>query len=439
MRRERFLVVGAGGVSGAAIARLFRRFGVRFQLSDLFPSEQIRQLVCELELDERDVLLGPHALTQLEAVTQIVTAPGVPRSTALLTAAEERGVPVWCDFDLLYPLFADKQIAAITGTDGKTTTTQLLGHLLESTQPTLVAGNTGTPLSAVYDSLLESDVVVLELSSFMLEQLKRFRASVSTVLNIAEDHVDRYATLEEYAEAKRNIVRFARAGDAFIQNVDDPIIRNWNLTDLRIRTASLQSVADYWLDGTGLRLQADRLERSYLQLQGQHLCFDALVAAAMAIELGVDPKLVASRLVSFAGVAHRFEFVTEWRGVHVFDDSKATSFHAVVHALQSLAERRVVLILGGRDKMLDPRPLRQFARQLRAVVGYGEAGRRLLQDFDAIPTAYEELFDEAVRVACRAARSGDVLLLSPGCTSFDQHRDYRERGERFRFLARRHL
>lgn len=438
-RREHFLVVGAGGVSGAGIARLFRRMGVPFKISDALPSDDIRQLAFELELEPGAVLVGPQEVTQLEAVTQIVTAPGVPRSSDLLRAAKERGIPVWCDFDLLYPLYAHKQIAAITGTDGKTTTTQLLGHLLSDAKSTLVAGNTGTPISAVYDALFESEAVVFELSSFMLEDLKRFRANVSTVLNVAQDHVDRYIDLREYAEAKSNIVRYAQADDVFLHNIDDPTLRDWRFTDVRLRTVSARTAANYCLNGTDLRLGSEHLTTSCLQLRGQHLYFDAMVAAAMAIELGIDVSSVISRLQSFVGVPHRFEFVAQCGRVDLIDDSKATTVHAVVRALESLAQRQMVLILGGRDKMLDPGPLRRFASQLRAIVGYGEAGRRMLEYCDGVPTHFEQAFDDAVRVACRAAQAGDVLLLSPGCTSFDQHRDYRERGERFRCLAKDYL
>jgi len=439
LRREQFLLVGIGGVTGAAVARLFRRMGVPFRVSDSLATAEIARLVLELGIPEEDAFIGFQLPEQLEHITQVLVSPGVPRSLHLLEVARTRKIPVWCDFDLLYPLFAHKTIAAITGTDGKTTTTTLLGHLLESSRSLVVAGNTNMPLCAAYDELLDRDVIVLELSSFMLEDLRQFRSNVATVLNIAEDHVDRYPNLLEYAAAKRNIVRYARPGDVFVQNMDDPVVSDWLLPTLAVRTVSLTKHAHFYLDGSALCFGSHRLATGRLQVRGQHLLCDVLVALAMAIEIGLDPEEARSRLESFQGVPHRFEFVAQYKGVDVIDDSKATSVHAVARGLENFTDRKVVLLLGGRDKMLDAHPLRRFAPQLVAVVGYGEAGPRLLAQLGLKESYHVHRFDEAVRVACQLVRPGDALLLSPACTSFDQHRDYQERGEQFRQLAQLYL
>ena len=435
LRQERFLVVGVGGITGASAARLLRRMGVPVRVSDAVPHDTATTLVSELGLRTREVFFGPQQPSQLDGITQVLVSPGVPRSLPLLQAAKERCVPIWCDYDLFYPLYADRRIAAITGTDGKTTTTSLVGHLLRPSHSVVVLGNIGTPLCAAYDEVLQSDVVVLELSSFMLEELKQFRADVATVLNVAEDHVDRYPSRFEYAETKRNIVRHALPGDVFVRNLDDPCVSSWALPGLDVRTVSLTSPADFYLDQAELCMPNGRLPINQLRIRGQHLVGNVQVALAMAMALGVAPEIACSRVTTFAGVPHRFEFVGQWSGVEVMDDSKATSMNAVARALESLSNRRTVLILGGRDKHLDPSPLSRFSQQMRAVVGYGEAGRRLLAPFEASLCRYERDFDDAVRVACQAVQAGDVLLLSPACTSFDQHRDYEERGQRFRQLA----
>lgn len=435
LRRERFLVVGVGGLTGSAAARLFSRFGVPFRVSDAVESSETRQLIAELGLQDRDVHVGPQRPMQLEGITQVLLSPGVPRTLPLLIAAQTRHIPIWCDYDLLYPLYADKWIAAVTGTDGKTTTTSLLTHLLRPTHPVVLAGNNDTPLCASYDGLLGARAVVLELSSFMLEDLKRFRANVATVLNVAEDHIDRYRTLSQYADVKRCIVRYARSSDAFVRNLDDRIVAAWELPSMIVRSFSLQRKADAYLDGSELRLDDARLDSRRLQLQGRHLFADALVALTMAREAGVSTEAAFAGLENYRGVPHRFELVGSWGGVDVIDDSKATSVQAVVHALESLSGRTVVLILGGRDKMLDPRPVLQFAARLRAIVGYGEAGPRLLSLLGGTALHYRDEFGDAVRLACGIARPLDALLLSPACTSFDQHQDYRARAAQFRWLS----
>jgi UDP-N-acetylmuramoylalanine--D-glutamate ligase len=250
LRREQFLVVGVGGITGASAARLLRRMGVPVAVSDAVANDAATALVSELGLRTREVFFGPQLPSQLDGISQVLISPGVPRSLPLLQAAKERGIPIWCDYDLLYPLYADRRIAAITGTDGKTTTTSLVGHLLRPSHSVVVLGNIGTPLCAAYDDLLQSDVVVLELSSFMLEELKQFRANVATVLNIAEDHVDRYPTPIEYAEAKRNIVRHAHPGDVFVKNLDDPCVSSWALPGPR-RSNGLAHVSCRLLPGSG--------------------------------------------------------------------------------------------------------------------------------------------------------------------------------------------
>lgn len=435
LRRERFLVVGLGA-TGLAAARLFSRMGVPFAISDTASRETIAHRLEGIARVEAHA--GPQSAAQLAGITAVLLSPGVARSNPLIVAARARGLPVWSDYDLFYPLFAEKKIAAITGTDGKTTTTTLLAHISRDDARVVVAGNMGTPVSAVYDEILACDVLVLELSSFMLEEVRRFRANVSTVLNVAEDHVDRYPTLDAYEAAKRAILIHARRTDVFVQNLDDPRIASWSIGALERRTVSLRNGrADARLVDGRLRLGAASIEADRLRIRGLHHRANALVAAAMAVELGVDPDAALARATTFPGVPHRFEHVGRAGDVDLVDDSKATSVQAVLRALESLSERRVVLILGGRDKMLDPTPLLVASGTLRAVVGYGEAGPRLLEALrPAVRGVYVERFAEAVARACAMTEPGDVLLLSPACTSFDQHTDYAARGAEFRKVAR---
>lgn len=440
-RRERFLVVGLGELTGYSFAMLLARMGVTFKVSDCASLEELKPRLDRLNLRDSEVYAGPQDARQLEGITQILLSPGVPRNIALIRVAEERGIPVWSDYDFLYPIYSHKRIAAVTGTDGKTTTTALLGHLLRPSWSVVVAGNIGVPLAAVYDELLDCDAVVLELSSFMLERVTRFRADVSTVLNLAEDHVERYSTIERYWEAKRNILRCARHTDTFVRCLDDDRISRWDLSNVRLRTVAYRNGdsarADARVLPGALEVLGERLPLHSLAVRGAHLVEDVLVATLMASVVGVPTSAALRRATSFAGVPHRFESVGHIGRVEVIDDSKATSAHAAMRALESLGDRQTVLIIGGQDKHLSAAPLLAHEYHLRAVVGYGQAGERLLSGFTHVPTHYRHSFADAVTVACACTKDDDVLLLSPMCTSFDQHRDYRERGEEFRGLARR--
>ncbi|MFO0590667.1 MAG: UDP-N-acetylmuramoyl-L-alanine--D-glutamate ligase [Polyangiaceae bacterium] len=496
LRRERFLVVGFSERTGMHAGRLFARMGVPFAVSDSASMEVLAPRVEALRIERRsedgngpppfaneverrerfgrgglreakaggghraaiskrslgvpDVFAGPQTSAQLDGITAVLLSPGVPRSIPLLVEARARGIPIWSDYDLLHPIYAHKRVAAITGTDGKTTTTMLVAHMLREDARVVVAGNMGTPITALYDEIRACDALVLELSSFMLEEVRRFHAGVSTVLNVAEDHVDRYASLDEYEATKRAILKHARRPDVFVQNLDDPKIAGWPVDHVDVRAVSSRGAAprdaagrgcDAWFEDGRLHVGGASIDADRLRIRGIHHRSNALVAASMAVALGVDPEAALERATTFPGVPHRFEHVGRAGGVDLVDDSKATSVHAVQRALESLADRRVVLILGGRDKMLDPTPLGRVTGPLRAVVGYGEAGPRLLKAFpEGGPAlAYVERFADAVERACRLTEPGDVLLLSPACTSFDQHTDYAERGAEFREVARRTL
>jgi UDP-N-acetylmuramoylalanine--D-glutamate ligase len=440
LRRERFLIVGCSERTGAHAARLLARMSVPFAVSDSADRDAIAPRLEGLERADHDLFCGPQHPSQLDGMTQVLLSPGIPRSIPLLVEAQSRGVPIWSDYDLLYPLYAHKRVAAITGTDGKTTTTALLAHILAADRRVLVAGNMGTAITARFDEVGDAETIVFELSSFMLEDVKRFRADVATVLNVAEDHVDRYSSFAAYEVTKRAVIRHARRPDLFIRNLDDDRIARWPLSGIDVRTVSMaRADADAHLEGDELCVGGSRLPVGRLAIRGRHHQSNVLVAASMALALGIDPNVALERVATFPGVRCRFEHVATAGGVDIIDDSKATSVQAVRCALESLADRSVVLVVGGRDKMLDPTPLRVHRDHLRAVVGYGEAGRRLLGAIGHPSGAYVEDFSAAVQTACDRARPGDVLLLSPACTSFDQHRDYEERGNVFRAVARERL
>lgn len=432
LRAAPVLIVGFTERTGLATARLLEAQGVPYRISDLRPREALASLLAGLRVSPADVLTGPQGTEQLAGIGRILLSPGVPRAIPLVREAEARGIPVWGDLDLLYPALRRARVVAITGTDGKTTTTTLMGRILERVGRTVVAGNVGIPVAARYDEILGADFVVLEVSSFMAERLDRFRPDAAAVLNLAEDHVDRYPSMDAYAAAKLNLVANCTADDVVVLNRDDPRLATFHPARARVRHFSR---TDGVLGAGGLHLGGRLLPLADYPLAADHRVDCVLAGLALADELGVPAGEVLEAVRTFPGVRHRYERVGTFGRVAVINDSKATTMHAVEAAVRSSGPS-VVLILGGRAKDLDPRGLRALADRLRLVVCYGEAGPRLRAQLDLPPTAEIFPFDDAVRAAWAACRPGDTLLLSPGCTSWDQFETYEQRGDRFLELVR---
>lgn len=436
LRRDTFLIVGFSPLTGFAAAQLLERKGVRYKISDCASRSAIAPLLARLRVAEDDVFSGSQDPGQLQGITKVLLSPGVPRSIPLIAEALRRGIPVWTDIDFLYPFAAHKRFIAITGTDGKTTTTALTGELLRSVGPVVVAGNIGVPVLAAYDEILAANWVVLELSSFMLEELACFRPNLGALLNIGEDHVDRYPSLREYAEAKFNLVKHCGTENILVKNADDPILANFSPKNVSIRTFSKSdpSADSFYRDGM-LHVLGWTFPRSECLLAGQQNTGNILVACTLAKEAGASPEAMAAVLRSFRGLPHRMEHVGCFGGIDVYNDSKATTVHAVDAALRNFPAN-VVLILGGRDKGLDFSGLRVHAPRLRRLIGYGECGEKLLGVLGLDNALYAYPFEEAVRLGAESCRPGDVLLLSPGCVSWDQYPNYEVRGEIFKRVAR---
>jgi len=437
LRDDNFLVVGFTERTGFSVAALLEAHGLRYRISEIRPRDELRPLLARLRIADHDVLCGPQTPDQLAGITRIVLSPGVPRTIPLVVEAERRGIPVLGDIDFLYPFLRHKTLVGITGTDGKTTTASLTAEILAAGGSTVLAGNVGVPVAARLDEILACDFVVLELSSFMLERLHQFRPTFSTILNIAQDHVDRYASFAEYVEAKRNIVRHCTADDLFVCNLDDPVVAAAVPAHLRVRTFSASGRrADYgYADGT-FSFRGHPLRYSDCLLRGVHNVENILAAAAIACEAGLDPEVVAAAVKRFRPLPHRFEHVGRFGGVDVYDDSKATTVHAVEAALRSLAGN-VVLIVGGREKNLDVSPLRSHEAKIKLLMCYGEAGPRIQGTVRHPRSENVFRFEEAVERALDACAPGDVLLLSPACTSWDQFSSYEVRGAVFQKIVRK--
>ena len=361
----------------------------------------------------------------MAGVTALVKSPGAPGGHPLVVAARGAGVPVWSEVELGYRLI-ESPIIGITGTNGKTTTTELVGAMLQAGNvPVEVAGNVGRPLCDLAGRIGPETWIACELSSFQLEDIDRFRARIGVFLQITPDHLDRHGSMDEYLRAKLRLFENQTAEDTAILNADDPILRD----------------ADIPGDGRRVwfgRDQSDRIDWEHASIRGDHNLENALAAAAASEVVGVPRAARDRALRSFTPPAHRLQVVAVRDGVSFVDDSKATNPEAVIKALTAY-EDGIRLILGGSLKG------GSFASLATAVASgpvvsvdvYGEAGAEIAEALAAasVPHRRHTRFDAAVAAAAAGARAGDVVLLSPGCASFDQFRDYAERGDAFARLA----
>jgi len=442
VRGKRVTVVGAAR-SGVAAAELLVRRGAAVTLSDV-----------RARLDEEDRLLAAGVILELGGHTSstfvdadlIVTSPGVPYRHPLLEAARQAGVPVMGELELASRWLRGR-IVAITGTKGKSTTTTLTGRMLEAGgHRVLVGGNIGHALSAQVDDSTEDTIHVIEASSFQLEAADTFHPWIAVLLNFTPDHLDRHATVDEYAEAKTRIFAQQGSDDWAVLNADDP-------TTLAMANAARARRLLFSMRGElseGIALDGDAIVRrhngereplvplSSIRLIGRHLVADVLAAAAVAWLAGVDGATMTRVVEGFSGLEHALEPVAEVGGVRFVNDSKATNIEAAKRAIESF-DRGVVVILGGRFKGGDFRDLLEPLESRGAtVVSIGES-RPLISEALAGRIAVHEAADmsAAVRTAFASASPGQTVVLAPACASFDMFRDYAERGQAFKREVRR--
>ena len=364
------------------------------------------------------MVLGADDPAPLAAVDLLVKSPGIPSDAALVTAARERGVPIWSEVELGFRLFANP-VLGVTGTNGKTTTSELLGAIFRAARrPVEVAGNVGRPLTALDGRLPDEAWIVCELSSFQLEDIHEFRPRVGVLLNLAPDHLDRHGTVEAYTEAKLRLFENQTAADAAVVPRGFPPV-----------------------PGGGQRIEfraEDDLPAEPL-IPGHHNRENAAAATAAARAAGIGDAAVAEALRTFPGVAHRLELVRELRGVRFVNDSKATNPDAAERALTSYPPGKVRVILGGSRKGSSYEALARRAREtdVRRAYLVGEAALEIAAALREAGVPFLECGDleTAVARASADAEAGDVVLLSPACASFDQFRDFEDRGERFRALV----
>ncbi len=443
LKGKKTLVVGLAR-TGVALARFLAVKGALVTVTDQAPAAELAEQRWDIQGFGITEELGVPQPSNTAEYDLILLSPGVPPEAPWLEEARRRGVPIWGELELASHFISIPTIA-VSGTNGKTTTTILVGKFLEGSgfRP-LVGGNIGTPLISLLSRQHEADFLVLEVSSFQLDTAPHFHPWAAALLNITPDHLDRYPDYESYAASKAAMFRSQTAEDLKVLNADDPLVRNLNHGPQRVYRFSTRERLSLgaWLENGDIRVklssgQEERFPLQHIFLPGNHNLENVMAALLLALDAGASPAACREVLGHFQVLPHRLEWVTRINSVDFYDDSKGTNVGAVARSL-AFFDQPVILIAGGRDKDSDFSALSPLIRQkVKALVLVGETKEHLARVWDGLaPIHLAADFPDAVARAWKLACPGDVVLLSPACASFDMFRDYAHRGETFQRLVR---
>lgn len=441
---KKVLILGAGR-SGIASARFLARRGSIVALNDRKPIDEWSEEASSLKDDGVGLIPGDVPMWLLDQLDLVVVSPGVPTGSIPIRYADRAGAEIIGEVELAFR-FMRGRFVAITGSNGKTTTTTLVGELLKGAGlPVQVGGNIGTPLISLVESSTEDGWTVAELSSFQLETTVDFHPAVAVVLNVTPNHMDRYELFTDYAAAKHRIFLRQTAEDVAILNADDPIVSSWS-SGLRAHVVEC-SVHKELDEGLFLRGGNDivsrtehgeriLMHRDEMILKGMHNVENVLAAIAAGLACGADPESMRETIRAFKPVEHRLEYVSEIKGVKFYNDSKATSVDATLKALEAFSQEsgKVVLILGGRGKRAPYAPLGPIIREkVSEIVLIGEDADTIEAELGSLTRTgrASDMFD-AVHAGFEAANAGDVVLLAPACASFDMFKSFEHRGDVFK-------
>jgi UDP-N-acetylmuramoylalanine--D-glutamate ligase len=439
LRGKKFLVIGLAR-TGLECARFLAGRGAQVAVSDLRAASELEEELRSLAGLPIRFFHGAEKLHWLDGIDCVIPSPGAPMENPLLREARARKIAVFSEIELAYRFFS-APLVAITGTNGKSTTTTLIGAMMQASgRKVFTGGNLGTPFIGAASG--EWDWGVLEISSFQLEWIERFAPRIAALLNVTEDHLDRYASFEDYRRAKERIFEAQNPTDFAVLNRDDPLV--WRLAErLKAKVVSFGFAevsegvfaagdALVWRD----RLKEETFPLARVKIQGMHNVENMMAAISAAKLAGLAREPIQETLESFSGLEHRLEFVRERNGVGYYNDSKGTNVGAVVKSLAGFSTP-VILLAGGVDKGGDYGPLEEgVKRSVRRLVLFGAAKSVIAAALGHLTeTVIVENLADAVREAAAAARPGDVVLLSPACSSFDQFQNYAERGKVFKALV----
>lgn len=442
---KKVLVFGSG-ISGIGAVKLLEKHGAGVVLYD--GNDKLKKEVIAAKLpegSEAEIVIGTFPEELLERIDLTILSPGVPTDLPLIGRMKERGIPVTGEVELAYE-FGKGDVLAITGTNGKTTTTTLLGEIMSAYQDEVfVVGNIGNPYTIAAVKMTDKSVAVAEMSSFQLETVTAFRPKVSAILNFTPDHLNRHHTMENYVNAKKNIAKNQTAEDFCILNYEDALTREFGE---KVSAKVLYFSSRRKIE-RGVYLDNGNIICTYpsetlicnvdeLKLLGVHNYENYMAAIAMAAVYGVPADTIRKSVKAFKGVEHRIEYVTEVRGVAYYNDSKGTNPDAAIKGIQAM-NRPTVLIGGGYDKGSDyTQWINSFDGKVRKLILLGQTKEKIAEDAEKCgfnDYVLVDTFEEAVLLAAETARSGDAVLLSPACASWGMFPNYEVRGEKFKEIV----
>ena len=444
LKGQRILVIGLGK-TGIASVRFLMGQGARVIATDAKPQAELKDAVREFGSLSADLEFCEYNTDILSRVDMIVPSPGVPPANIMLAEALKRKMPILSELELAYR-FLKPPLIAITGTNGKTTTTTLIGHILaREGKRVFVGGNIGNPLIGYLEGKQDDDYAVVEVSSFQLQWIQSFHPFVSILLNTTCDHVDYHGSFEAYRATKERIFENQKDADLAILNADEPrsfLLEKNMAAKVQFFSTKMEVKKGIFLkDRTLVHYTAEGSREEYpldmIKIPGLHNVENVMAAMMAARYCGCAHAGIISAVADFKGIPHRIEFTEEKNGVAFYDDSKGTNVGAVARALETFS-RPIILLMGGRDKEGDFGTLSPLLKsKVKELVLFGEARNKIYDLIgNAVKTSKTTTLKEATELAHRHARAGDVVLLSPGCASFDEFSNYKERGRFFKDVVK---
>lgn len=439
---KKVLVVGLAR-SGMAAIKVLHKLGADIILSERKPAEELKELAT---LKELGVTIVDQSMEVFDQHYDLcVKNPGVPYRSPFMEALAQHGVPVITEIELAFQVAKPQHYIAITGTNGKTTTTTLVYEILNAAFPgkAHLCGNIGIPLCEIVmeEGLMEESdhYIALEISNYQLVNIDRFRPDVATIINLTPDHVDFMGSLEAYYKSKTEVYRNMKPEDTFILNGDDPVLAEYvekYPVPATVKSFSLDNTDtdNYVKDGQLFVGDEPVLPLTSIRLPGKHNLQNVMIAVSVAKVLGISNETIQEVVEGFTGVEHRIEFVRELDGVRYYNDSKGTNTDATVTALKAF-DKGVILLLGGFEKGLPMDDVKAHLGCVKKVIGFGACGPRLVADTVGDDGIVVTTLDEAVAEAVKIAEPGDTVLLSPTTSSFDQYTCFEERGDHFKKLV----
>lgn len=444
LNNKTVLLVGLAKTGVSTIKKL-DKLGAKIIVNDIKSKDQLKDIIKQIEnLDSVEYILGHH-LEDISNIDLTIVSPGVPLDLPFIKKLQSENINIIGEVELAYKLSKNPTFVGITGTNGKTTTTSLVGEIFKkASKDSYIVGNIGNPVIDTVDLTDENSFLITELSSFQLESIEDFKPRVSTIINITEDHLNRHNTMENYINAKANIFKNQDANDFCILNYDDEIVRELgNKTNAKVLYFSQKekvSQGAYLDDNNNIVIKVNDkeiklLNKDELSLPGNHNLENCMAAILMSYVLGIDLEIIKDTLKTFKSVEHRLEFVTDKDGIMFVNDSKGTNPDSTIKAITSY-DKPIVLIAGGKDKQSDFTEMISYAtKNVKALVLLGETADKIeqtakLQGMNNIFRVSD--MKEAVKTAYKLAQSGDVVLLSPACASWDMYPNFEARGLDFK-------